>query len=379
MKHYDLIAIGAGSGGLSVVEKASLYGKTSAVIDFDKLGGTCVNRGCVPKKIMWYAAELRQQLNHCKGYGFAATLKQFNWSHLVAGREKYISGINKWYRRFLEDGNIDFIQGKARFLDNNTLDVAGNQFTADHIVIAVGGTPNIPDIPGAELGITSDGFFNLSQQPKKVAIVGAGYIAVELAGLLNSLGTEVTLILRRQHLLSSFDPMLRETLMEEMLNAGINIMSCIHLQSIAQSAPGKLSLISQDGSKIEGFEQVIWATGRRPLTLELALDKTDIRVSNNGVIEVDAFENTNVKGVYAVGDVTGRAALTPVAIAAGRRLGERLFNNQPERKVDYNHIATVVFSHPPIGTIGLTEDEAREQHGKTIKVYQTRFTPMFMR
>jgi len=377
MRHYDVIAVGAGSGGLSVVEKAALYGKKCAVIEFDQVGGTCVNRGCVPKKIMWYASEIRQIIQHSKGYGFAVELKDFDWSQLVSRRENYINGINKWYQRFLQDSNIDLIKGEAQFINNNTLDVAGERFTAEHIVIGVGGTPLIPDIPGAELGISSDGFFALDQQPAKVAIVGAGYIAVELAGLLNSLGSEVTLLLRKQHLLSRFDPMLRETLMEEMINAGINILSCIHLQSVVNSADNKLNLVSQDGSKIEGFDQVIWATGRRPRTAELQLNNTDIQTKDDGVIVVDEFENTNVKGVYAIGDVTGKVALTPVAVAAGRRLGERLFNDQLERKVDYNNIATVVFSHPPIGTIGLTEDEAREQHGRAIKVYQTRFTPMF--
>ena len=376
--HFDLIAIGAGSGGLSVAEKAAAFGKKCAIIEKDDvIGGTCVNRGCVPKKVMWYGAEMAQAIKNAKGYGFDVEQKGFDWSKLVKARENYINGINNWYESYLEDSNIELITGTAKFVDNHTLDVDGVQYTADHIVISVGGEPDVPDIPGAELGISSDGFFELTEQPKNVAVIGSGYIGVELAGVLRALGSDVTMLLRGQHLLGRFDSMLREVLMEEMVNSGINILSCIQLESLRKDANGKIEMVSSAQLSTGGFDKVIWAVGRRNLTYTLNIENTDVSVDTNGVIAVDEFQNTNVPGIYAIGDVTGQAALTPVAIAAGRRLGERLFNNQTERKVDYSLIATVVFSHPPIGTIGLTETEARAKHGDAVKTYQTRFTSMY--
>ncbi|HEY0633766.1 MAG TPA: FAD-dependent oxidoreductase, partial [Gammaproteobacteria bacterium] len=243
--------------------------------------------------------------------------------------------------------------------------------------ISPGGVPLIPNVPGAEHGITSDGFFALKSQPRRVAIVGAGYIAVELAGLLRALGSEVDLLLRRQHFLASFDAMLRETLMEEMVNDGINILPNINIERVEKGSDGLLTLHCQGGHELTGFDCLIWAIGRAPNTADLNLAAAGVEMDGNGYIPTDKFQNTNVPGIYAVGDVTGRVQLTPVAIAAARRLGDRLFNGQSERHLDYDNIPTVVFSHPPIGTVGLSEDEAREQHGDAVKVYQTRFTPMY--
>jgi glutathione reductase (NADPH) len=376
--HYDLIAIGAGSGGISVAEKAAAFGKKCAIIEKDDvIGGTCVNRGCVPKKVMWYGAEMAQAIKNAKGYGFDVEQKGFDWARLVAARENYINGINNWYDSYLDDSNIELINGTAQFVDNHTLEVNGVKYTADHIAISVGGEPLVPDIPGADLGITSDGFFELTEQPQRVAVIGSGYIGVELAGVLRALGSDVTLLLRGQHLLGRFDPMLREVLMEEMINSGINILSCIQLESLRKGDDGKLELVSSSQIATGGFDQVIWAIGRRNMTYSLNLENTDVEFDENGFIPVDEFQNTNVPGIYAIGDVTGQAALTPVAIQAGRRLGERLFNNQTDRKVDTSLVPTVVFSHPPIGTIGLTETEAREKHGDGVKTYQTRFTSMY--
>ncbi|MDH5544241.1 MAG: glutathione-disulfide reductase [Gammaproteobacteria bacterium] len=375
--HYDLIAIGAGSGGLSVAEKAAAFGKRCAIIEKDTvLGGTCVNRGCVPKKVMWYGAEMAQAIRNASGYGFKVEQKGFDWKALVDKRENYIQGINSWYQSWFKDLNIDLIAGTASFIDNNTLEVNGKRYTADHIVISVGGEPMIPEIEGAELGITSDGFFELQSQPGNVAVIGAGYIAVELAGVLNALGSDVTMLLRGQHLLGRFDSMLRDVLMEEMVNAGVNILSCIQLQALKKEANGKITLVGANSLTLGGFDTVIWAVGRRHLTYTLNLENTDVTVEPDGTIPVDDFQNTNVPHIYAVGDITGQAALTPVAIAAGRRLGERLFNQQHDRKVDTSLVPTVVFSHPPIGTIGLSEEDARKQHGEAVKVYQTRFTSM---
>ncbi|MBW6477131.1 MAG: glutathione-disulfide reductase [Chromatiales bacterium] len=377
IKHYDLLAIGGGSGGLSAAERAALHGKKAAVIESGRMGGTCVNVGCVPKKVMWNAAGIAHSLRDAQGYGFDVMLNHFDWSHLVSGRDDYIKGINDWYGTYLKDSDVDVIHGQARFVDAHTLEVDGKRYSADHIVIAPGGVPMVPAIPGAEHGITSDGFFALKEQPKRIAIVGAGYIAVELAGLMRALGSEVDLLLRGQHFLSSFDPMLRESLMEEMLNDGVNILPNISINEVIKTEDGHLSLHAQGGHQLTGFDCLIWAIGRAPNTMDLNLESAGVAMNERGYIPTDEFQNTNVPGVYAVGDVTGRAQLTPVAIAAARRLGDRLFNNQPERKLDYENIPTVMFSHPPIGTVGLSEDEAREIHGDAIKVYQTRFTPMY--
>ncbi len=377
-KHYDLIAIGAGSGGLSVAERAAEYGAKCAVVEYQKLGGTCVNVGCVPKKIMWNAADVAHVLHHdAAGYGFDVSVNGFNWQKLVEGRQKYIKGINDWYVNYLKDYRIDHVRGRARFVDARTLDVDGEQISADHIVIATGGFPTVPDVPGAEHGITSDGFFELAERPQRVAVVGAGYIAVELAGLLNALGSEVTMLLRGAHFLRNFDSLLRDTLMEEMVDAGVNIIPGINIGEIRKTEDGLLDIDCQCGIRLDHFDTLIWAIGRTPATLDLNLEAAGVTFEPSGIIPTDEFQNTNVPGIYAVGDITGRAPLTPVAIAAGRRLGDRLFNNQPERRLEYENIPTVMFSHPPIGTVGLSEDEAREIHGDAVKVYTSRFTNMY--
>lgn len=374
--HYDLIAIGGGSGGLSVAERAAKYGARTAVIESGKLGGTCVNVGCVPKKVMWFGAHIAQTLEDAAGFGFTLNQAKFSWPALKQSRDAYVDGINTWYHTYLADSDIDEIAGHARFLDAKTLEVAGKTYTADHIVIAPGGTPVVPETPGAESGITSDGFFELEDLPQRVAVVGSGYIAVELAGMLNALGADVTMLLRKEHLLRDFDAMLRETLMEQMLDEGIDILSRTEVQQIEKEADGSLCILCENGQRLEGFDELIWAIGRAPLTSNLGLNKAGITANAQGYIETDRYQQTNVAGIYAIGDVTGRAQLTPVAIAAGRRLADRLFGGMAERYLPYDNIATVVFSHPPIGTVGLTEGQAREQHGGAVKIYQTRFTPM---
>ena len=374
---YDLIAIGGGSGGLSVAERAAAYGAKCAVIESGKMGGTCVNVGCVPKKIMWFGANLAHSIEDAKDYGFDVENKGFNWGHLVAKREDYISGINNWYHNYLADSNIDEITGFASFVDDHTIDVNGTKYTANHIMVAPGTQPVMPDIPGAEFGITSDGFFELTECPKQVAIIGSGYIAVELAGVLNSLGADVCMYLRKKHLLRSFDAMLRETLLESMLDDGVDIVPRTQIAEVHKEDDGSLTLIDEKGHRNEGFDQVIWAIGREPNTEGMKLEAAGIEIDNQGYIPTDMFQKTNVDNIFALGDVTGRAPLTPVAIAAARRLGDRLYNNQKDRHLDYNLIPTVVFSHPPIGTVGLTEEEARKEHGGAVKTYQTMFTAMY--
>jgi len=378
VKHYDLISIGGGSGGLAVARRAAQYGARCAVIEAERLGGTCVNRGCVPKKIMWYAADIAHALHDAADYGFSdeGFTPRFDWRYLKAGRDAYLQRLNGIYQNNLDNAGVDLIRGYGRLVNKNTVRVDGVDYSADHIVLATGGRPAWPDIPGAELGMTSDGFFELEQQPQRVVIAGAGYIAVELAGLLNALGSDVTLLLRRQHFLGRFDPMLRETLMEEMQGEGINILSCIHMDRVERDDAGRLALHTRDGNRLDGVDALIWAIGRQNCIDDLGLDQAG--VENDGqVVSVDRLQNTSVEGIYAIGDITGQAALTPVAIAAGRHLGDRLFDGQKDSHLDYDNIPSVVFSHPPIGTVGLTEDEARERFGDDVKIYQSRFTPMY--
>ena len=376
-QHYDLIAIGGGSGGLSVAERAARYGAKCAVVEKGPLGGTCVNVGCVPKKVMWFGASIAHTLTEASSYGFEIGEKRFDWGRLKTSRDAYVKGINDWYHTYLSDSNIDEIVGKARFLDARTIEVGGQQYSADYIVIAPGGAPMIPDTEGAELGISSDGFFELEQLPRRSAVVGSGYIAVELAGMLNALGSDVTMLLRREHLLRNFDATLRENLMEEMLGDGIDILARTQVKKVLREANGCLCIECENGQRLEGFDELIWAVGRYPLTQDLNLEAAGVVMDDQGYIPTDKFQQTNVEAVYALGDVTGHAQLTPVAIAAGRRLSDRLFGGMTDRHLSYENIPTVVFSHPPIGTVGLTESVARDLHGASVKVYQTRFTAMY--
>ena len=267
------------------------------------------------------------------------------------------------------------LTGHARFVDARTIEVNGNRYSADHIVVATGGQPIVPPVAGAELGITSDGFFALSEQPQRVAIVGGGYIAVELGGVLNALGSSVTVIAMDDRLMERFDPMISTVLESEMQRQGIRVQTGFQVAALARHADG-IAVASADDERLTGFDSVIWAVGRSPNTRKLNLEAAGIKAMTNGIIPVDDYQNTNVRGIYAIGDITGRVALTPVAIAAGRRLAERLFNKQSDSKVDYTNIPSVVFSHPPIGTVGMTEAEARECYDDEVTVYASEFTPM---
>jgi len=374
---YDLIALGAGSGGLSVVERAASYGQKCAVVEHGKMGGTCVNVGCVPKKIMWFGANLAHLLDDAKSYGFDVDNKGFNWAQLVEKRDAYIRGINDWYHGYLKDLGIDELTGSASFVDGHCIEVAGKRYTARHIVIATGTTPTIPDISGAEYGITSDGFFSLKDRPDRVAIVGSGYIAVEFAGVLNSLGTEVTIYLRKSHVLGQFDSLLSSTLFNELQSAGINLKTENQIRSIRKQDDGLLEIEDIKNQAEKDIDQVIFAIGRDPDHSSLKIENSGVELDQRGYIKTDLYQNTSDENIFALGDITGRAPLTPVAIAAGRRLADRLYNNQTNRHLDYRYIPSVVFSHPPIGTVGLTEEEAIKQHGDAIKIYQTQFTAMF--
>lgn len=368
--HYDMIAIGAGSGGLSAVERASEYGKKCAVIEVKTIGGTCVNVGCVPKKVMWFAANTASAIHSAQGFGFDIEVKNFSWKKLKQGRDDYINGITNWYDGYLEKLGIDYIHGFGKLLDKNTISVNGETYTATHIVLSPGGEPSVPHIEGAEHGITSDGFFELEALPKKVAVVGAGYIGVELAGVLNALGSEVEIFIRGDKLLRGFDEMIRDALEKDYSAHGIKINYNITIDKVLDDK----TLMTNQG-EYTGFDTIIWAVGRDPMTQHLGLENANVESDQRGFIPTDKFQKTNIDNVFALGDATGRAPLTPVAIAAGRRLSDRLYNNMPDRHLDYSNIATVVFSHPPIGTIGLSELEAKEKFD-TVKTYQSEFTPM---
>jgi glutathione reductase (NADPH) len=371
---FDLIAIGGGSGGLAVAEKAAQYGRRVAVIETGRLGGTCVNNGCVPKKVMWYAANLAHAVDDANDFGIPARRGATDWQRLVGARQDYIARINRYWDGYVDDSGITRIEGRARFVDAHTVEVDGRAYSAKHIVIATGGRPIVPPVPGAELGITSDGFFELATQPRRVAIIGAGYIGVELAGVLRALGSEVSLVALETRVLETFDAMVSEVLMAEMRKQGIALHMGFKVAGLVRTGEG-IALDASDGERLDGFDTVIWAVGRAPNTRDLGLEQAGVETRANGIVPTDGFQNTNVPGIYAIGDITGRAALTPVAIAAGRRLAARLFGGQCDSRVDYDNIPSVVFAHPPVATVGLTEAQARASHGK-VTVYKTDFTPM---
>ncbi len=365
-----MIAIGAGSGGLSAVERASEYGKKCAIIEVKTIGGTCVNVGCVPKKVMWFAANSATSIKNAKGFGFDIDLKGFSWKKLKKGRDNYINNITNWYDGHLENLGIDYIHGFGKLVDKNTIAVNGEHYTAEHIVLSPGGEPTVPHIKGAEYGITSDGFFKLKDLPKKVAVIGGGYIGVELAGVLNALGSKVEVFVRADKLLNGFDSMIQNALEKDYTAHGIKIHHKTQIDRLSKDLT-----ISTNNGDFTGFDQVIWAVGRDPMTQHLGLENAGVFCNQRGFIPTDEFQVTNVDNIFALGDATGRTPLTPVAIAAGRRLSDRIYNNMTGRHLDYNNIATVLFSHPPIGTIGLTEAQANEQFDK-VKIYKSEFTPM---
>ncbi|MBJ7222169.1 MULTISPECIES: glutathione-disulfide reductase [unclassified Brenneria] len=377
-KHYDYLAIGGGSGGIASINRAAMYGQKCALIEAKYLGGTCVNVGCVPKKVMWHAAQIAEAIyQYGPDYGFDTTVNRFDWRTLVKNRGAYIERIHQSYNNVLGKNSVDVIRGFARFVDAHTVEVNGERITADHILIATGGRPTRPDVPGAEYGIDSDGFFALDALPKRTAIVGAGYIAVEIAGVVNALGSETHLFVRKQSPLRSFDPLIVDTLVEVMNSEGPTLHTESIPNAVVKNADGSLTLQLENG-KQHTVDCLIWAIGRQPATDNLNLDVTGVALNDKGYINVDKFQNTNVAGIYAVGDNTGAVELTPVAVAAGRRLSERLFNDKPDEHLDYSNIPTVVFSHPPIGTVGLTEPQAREQYGDDrVKVYTSSFTAMY--
>lgn len=378
MQEFDYICIGGGSGGIASANRAAKHGKKVAIVEAQAMGGTCVNVGCVPKKAMWFGAQVAEAIHkYAPDYGFDVDVKKFDWSTLVANRQAYISRIHASYDRVLANNNVTVIDGFAKFVSNNVIEVNGEQYTAPHITIATGGRPVFPNIPGAEHGIDSNGFFELNERPDRVVVVGAGYIGVELAGVLNSLGSETHLVVRKHAPLRNFDPIIHETLVDMLHEDGIKLHANSGIDKVDKQADDSLHIHLKSGDVVAA-DCLIWAIGREPATDNIGLENTDVTRKDNGQIEVDKFQNTTAPGVYAVGDITGHAELTPVAVKAGRLLSERLFNNQTQAHMDYSLIPTVVFSHPAIGTIGLTEAEAAQQYGAdNIKVYTSSFAAMY--
>ena len=377
MAGVDLIVIGGGSGGLAAARRAAQHGARVALVEGQRLGGTCVNVGCVPKKVMFNAAGLAEAMADARDYGIATTEARIDWALLKARRDAYVARLNAIYRNNLEVAGIELVEGWARCEDARTVWVGERRLVAPRILLATGGVPRVPDLPGAQHGITSDGFFRLEARPRRVAVVGAGYIAVELAGILRALGSDVSLMLRNETFLRRFDALLRDTLLEEMAKAGVSVLACTHLERVQRSNDGVLVLVGNDGTRHSGYDCLIWAVGRRANIDGLGLERWGIAQDDEGNVVVDEWQNTNVDGVYAVGDVTGRWQLTPVAIAAGRQLADRLFGGRPQARLEYENIPTVVFSHPPLGTVGLTEQEARARHGSDVKCYTTSFVNLY--
>lgn len=379
MKHYDYIAIGGGSGGIASINRAASYGKRCAIIEAKHIGGTCVNVGCIPKKVMWYGAHIADAIHkYAPDYGFDVTVNRFDFQTLIANRQAYIGRIHQSYQNVFAKNSVDVITGFAKLIDKNTIEVDGERITAEHILIATGGRPSRPDITGAELGIDSDGFFELTELPQRIAIVGAGYIAVEMAGVVNSLGAKTHLVVRGDKPLRKFDADIVDVLVDVMKKDGIELHTQANPQSLTKNDDGSITIMMADGASLV-VDCVIWAIGRTPATDGIGLAEVGVAMNERGQIIVDEYQNTSVDGIYAVGDIiAGGIELTPVAVAAGRRLSERLFNNKPNEKLDYSLIPTVMFSHPPIGTIGMSEADARAKYGDdAIKVYRSNFTPMY--
>ncbi|BDD43091.1 glutathione-disulfide reductase [Streptococcus ruminantium] len=378
MKEFDIIAIGGGSGGIATINRAAMYGAKAALIEASHLGGTCVNLGCVPKKIMWYGSQVAETIAHYgPEYGFTSQTVEFDFATLRRNREAYIERSRTSYATTFKNNGVVVIHGFAKFVDAHTIEVNGELIRAKHIVVATGAQPNIPDIPGSELGIVSDDVFTWEELPSSIAIIGAGYIAVEMAGLLHGLGVQTDLFVRGNRPLRNFDTYIVEALMEEMKRTNLPLHTGKTPVSLEKIDGDLIQITFADGST-HTAQHALWAVGRKPNVGKLNLEAAGISLAPSGHIAVNEYQETIVSGIYALGDVTGEKELTPVAIKAGRLLAERLFHHKPTAKMDYTTIPTVVFSHPAIGTVGLTEDEAIKQYGKSqVKVYTSAFTSMY--
>ncbi|KAL2914294.1 Glutathione reductase [Polyrhizophydium stewartii] len=387
---FDYVVLGAGSGGMASARRAASYGAKVAVIENGRYGGTCVNVGCVPKKVMWNTASIAEALRDARGYGFDVSPNvAFSWAAVKAKRDAYIKRLNGIYENNLKKEGVEMINGTASFVSNNRIKVNDEIIEGKHILIATGSKAWIPSVPGAaEFGETSDGFFELEDLPKKVAIAGAGYIAIEMAGILRTLGAEVSLYIRQSEFLRSFDKIIRDGVMDEYQKLGINVVKTSGITKV-ESLPAaagmrknlRLTITNKDTLAVtveENVEMLLWAVGRDANTDKLNLGATGVTLNEKGFVIVDEYQNTKAANVYAVGDICGVEMLTPVAIAAGRRLSDRLFGGKTGSKLDYDNIPSVIFSHPTCGSVGLSEQAAVAKYGKDkIKVYESKFTNMY--
>lgn len=375
MSHsHDLIVVGAGSGGLATAFRAASHGARVALLEPHELGGTCVNVGCVPKKAMWYAAQLAEAQRQARDYGFDLTPGELDWASFITRRQRYIAGIHGSYRKRIEASGVEWIRAAGRLDGEQTVRAGERTLTAPHIVLATGARPRHLSVPGFELGIDSDGFFGLRACPRRVAIVGGGYIAVELAGVFRALGAHVD-VMARHRLMTGFDDDMSNALGEWMRAEGIEVHYRCNVGGLKRTGDGlRLDCDSAVGDK--AYDSVVWAVGRVPNSDDLGLESVGVACDDGGHVITDAFQNTNVEGIHAIGDVTARLALTPVAIAAGRRLSDRLFGGDDDARLDYTNIPSVVFGHPPLASVGLDEAEARKQAGDSVRCYKASFTPM---
>ncbi|MFN4262664.1 MAG: glutathione-disulfide reductase [Thioalkalivibrionaceae bacterium] len=371
MQQRDVLIIGGGSGGLGLAERAAAYGRKVTVFDPNPLGGTCVNVGCVPKKLTYYAAHALEWAERGHEFGLDIGVDGFDYGLLKTRRDDLLASLNRYWSGHLEKLGVEHISAHARLVDANIVEANGQRFRADRIVIATGGAPIVPPVDGAALGGTSDDFFAWTDLPRSVAIIGAGYIGLEFAGMLATFGVDVTVIAMESKVLEMFDPMISEVLAQHLAEQGVKTILGTTVTGLEGEA-GHVTVRAGD-QRIGTFERAIWAVGRRPATRDLGLEATGVEIARNGTLPAGPFGETAVESIFALGDVTGRAPLTPVAIAAGRRLAERWFGNHDIEPVNYDLVPTVTFTHPPAGSVGLTETAAVEAHGDTVKIYETRF------
>ena len=374
MAHYDfdLITIGGGSGGVRASRISAGYGARVALIEAGRLGGTCVNVGCIPKKLFSYAAHFAGDFEDARGYGWSVGNAAFDWPTLLANKDREIVRLNGVYARVLADAGVEVVAGRAVIVDPHTVRVGDRTLTAAHLLVATGGHAVKPDIPGAELGITSDQAFYLDALPRRAILVGGGYIAVEFASIFNGLGVATTLVHRGGQLLRGFDEEIGVVLAEELAQQGVTLALNEQVRELARDGAG-LQLRLQSGRNL-ATDLVLFATGRRPNVAGLGLEAAGVALAENGAVRVDDFYRSSVPSIHAIGDVIDRVQLTPVAIAEGMALARTLFKSEPAA-LDYANIPTAVFSHPHVGSVGLTEAEARARH-KAVTVYRTRFRPL---
>jgi glutathione reductase (NADPH) len=371
---FDLFVIGAGSGGVRAARFAAGFGAKVAVAESRYLGGTCVNVGCVPKKFLVYGAHFADDFEQAAGFGWSSGEPQFDWPTLIANKNREIQRLNGIYRNLLVNSGVTLLEGHAKLAGPHEVEINGQRHSAKHILIATGGWPQVPDIPGKELAITSNEAFFLEQLPKRVLVVGGGYIAVEFASIFHGLGAETSLLYRKDLFLRGFDGAVRKHLKEELEKKGLDLQFNTDISRIERQADGSLLATLNDGREL-ATDCVFYATGRRPMLHNLGLENTGVQLDDKGFIQVNEQFETSEPSILALGDVIGRVQLTPVALAEGMAVARRLFKPEEYRKLDYSLIPTAVFSLPNIATVGLTEEQAREQ-GHEVKVFESRFRPM---